>query len=232
MFWPRLKHWNISTKPQNISIRKWCCVVPWEMEFQVSCSHFPLCPMIQLISLFPDESCCITEVLFPNSWWDTHTREMNEDLRLQSTNKFPHHPFSLSRWKHFGFQEIDFKKKASLESKSFFLGKLNWKPVISVNRQFRDSYFVSVGWRDPAVEHYSRFPYGLRAVHYKQEDFQSFLEDPGTPFLWVLKLIFQSCRQHWPFSMHFPPTAAIFFRLCQQQIQMGQCQTMPNNPVW
>lgn len=120
MFWLELKYQNVSTKTPNISIRKCCCTVPLEMEFQVSYSHFPLCPTIQLISLFPDEWCCITKVVFPNSWWDTHTREMNGDLRLQNTNKFPHHPFSLSRWKHFEFQEIVFKKKISLESKPFF----------------------------------------------------------------------------------------------------------------
>lgn len=72
MFWLKLKYQNISTKTQNISIRKCCCMVPWEMEFQVSYSHFPFCPMIQLISLFPDKSCCITKVVFPNSWGDTH----------------------------------------------------------------------------------------------------------------------------------------------------------------
>lgn len=82
--------------------------------------HFSSCPTIKLIFLFPDKSCCITRSAFPNSWWDTHTGEMNGDPRLCNTNKFPHQPSSLSRWKHFGFQAIGFKKNVSLESKPFF----------------------------------------------------------------------------------------------------------------
>lgn len=82
---------------------------------------------------------------------------------------------------HFEFQELGFKKKGFPGKQAFFQGKLNWKPVISVNRQFQDSYFVSVSWKDPAAEHYSRFPYSLSAVRYTN-DFQSILEDLSTPF--------------------------------------------------
>lgn len=49
----------------------------------------------------------------------THTREMNGDLRLKNTSKFPHYPFRSYRWKHFGFQER-FQELVSLESKPFF----------------------------------------------------------------------------------------------------------------
>lgn len=87
----------------------------------------------------------------------THTREMNGNLKLRNTSKFPHYPFRLYRWKHFGVQER-FQEKGFPGKQALFQGKLNWKPVISVNRQLQDSYFVSAGWTDPAVEHYSRFP--------------------------------------------------------------------------
>lgn len=103
MFWLKFKYQNISAEAQTISIRKCFCMVPWEVEFQVSQSHFPFCPMIQLISLFSAKSCYVTKVLFPNSWWDLYTIETSGDLRLWNTNKFPHHPTILYGWKYFGF---------------------------------------------------------------------------------------------------------------------------------
>lgn len=103
----------------------------------------------------------------------THSREMNGDLILKNNRKFPHYPFRLYRWKHSGFKER-FQEKGFPGKQALFQGKLNWKPVISVNRQFQDSYFVSAGWTDPAVEHYSRFPYSLSAVSYSSQTSKAF----------------------------------------------------------
>lgn len=52
----------------------------------------------------------------------THTREMNGDLRLKNTNKFPHYPFRLYTWKHFGFQERP-QEKGFPGKKALFQGK-------------------------------------------------------------------------------------------------------------
>lgn len=118
MFWLKLKFQNISTKPQNISTRKCCCMVPWDIQFQVSLpclfiSHdkpdFPFSRQELL-----HHPICISQFLMG------HTHTLEKWMRLWNTNKFPHHPSSLFRWKHFGFQAIGFKKNVSLESKPFF----------------------------------------------------------------------------------------------------------------
>lgn len=79
-----------------------------------------------------------------------------------------------TRRKHLDFKKQVTTKKGFLEKQAFFQGKLNWKPMIFVNRQFQDSYFLSIAWKYPAAEHYSCFLWSLSAVRYSNKTSKAF----------------------------------------------------------